>query len=123
MKTFRPLTPSLRYLTISDYSDITKTRPEKALVYTRKKTGGRNSYGRVTARAIGGGHKQKVRSVDFRRKKFGIEGKVIAVEIIASKPRGVFDAAVRAAMSQYACVTSGDDTVYATQVFGFKVDE
>ncbi len=80
MKTFRPLTPSLRYLTISDYSDITKTRPEKALVYIRKKTGGRNNYGRVTARAIGGGHKQKVRSVDFRRKKFGIEGKVIAVE-------------------------------------------
>ena len=80
MKTFRPLTPSLRYLTISDYSDITKTRPEKALVYIRKKTGGRNNYGRVTARAIGGGHKQKIRSVDFRRKKFGIEGKVIAVE-------------------------------------------
>lgn len=80
MKTFRPLTPSLRYLTIADFSDITKTRPEKSLVYTRKKTGGRNAHGRVTARAIGGGHKQKVRSVDFRRNRFGIEGKVIAVE-------------------------------------------
>lgn len=80
MKTFRPLTPSTRYLTYEDFSDITKTRPEKSLVYTRKKTGGRNSYGRVTARAIGGGHKQKVRSVDFRRNKFGVEAKVVAVE-------------------------------------------
>jgi len=80
VKTFRPLTPSLRYLTIADYSDITKSRPEKALVYIRKKTGGRNAYGRVTARAIGGGHKQKVRTVDFRRNRFGVEAKVVAVE-------------------------------------------
>ncbi len=80
MKTFRPLTPSTRYLTYADFSDITKSRPEKSLVYTRKKTGGRNSYGRVTARAIGGGHKQKIRSVDFRRNKFGIEAKVVAIE-------------------------------------------
>ncbi|MFM7101317.1 MAG: 50S ribosomal protein L2 [Verrucomicrobiota bacterium] len=80
VKTFRPLTPSTRYLTYEDFSDITKSRPEKSLVYTRKKTGGRNSYGRVTARAIGGGHKQKVRSVDFRRNKFGVEAKVVAVE-------------------------------------------
>lgn len=80
MKTFRPLTPSTRYLTYADFTDITKTRPEKALVYTRKKTGGRNNHGRITARAIGGGHKQKVRNVDFRRSKLGIEAKVIAIE-------------------------------------------
>lgn len=80
MKTFKPLTPSTRYLTYEDFSDITKRRPEKSLVYTRKKTGGRNHYGRITARAIGGGHKQKVRSVDFRRSKVGIEAKVIAIE-------------------------------------------
>jgi large subunit ribosomal protein L2 len=67
-------------MTYQDYSDVTKTRPEKSLVHTRKKTGGRNMYGRVTARAIGGGHKQKVRNVDFRRNKFGIDAKVIAVE-------------------------------------------
>jgi large subunit ribosomal protein L2 len=80
VKTFRPLTPSTRYITVADFSDITKSRPEKSLVYTRKKTGGRNSYGRITARAIGGGHKQKVRSVDFRRNKFGVEAKVMAIE-------------------------------------------
>jgi len=67
-------------MTYQDYSDVTKNRPEKSLVYTRKRTGGRNSYGRVTVRARGGGHKQKVRNVDFRRNKFGIEARVVAVE-------------------------------------------
>ena len=80
VKTFRPLTPSTRYLTIADFSDITKTKPEKSLVEIRKKTGGRNHFGRVTARGIGGGHKQKIRSVDFKRNKFGIESTVIAIE-------------------------------------------
>jgi len=80
VKTFRPLTPSLRYITIADFSDITKARPEKALVQTRKKTGGRNMYGRVTARGIGGGHKQKIRRVDFRREKHGVEATVTAIE-------------------------------------------
>jgi len=80
VKTFRPLTPSTRYITVSDYGDITKTRPEKNLVITRKKTGGRNTYGRVTARGIGGGHKQKIRLVDFKRDKRGVEAKVTAIE-------------------------------------------
>ena len=80
VKSFRPLTPSTRYITIADFSDITKTKPEKALVYTRKKSGGRNAYGRVTARGIGGGHKQKVRIVDFKRNKHGVEAAVIAIE-------------------------------------------
>ncbi|MFM8470439.1 MAG: 50S ribosomal protein L2 [Limisphaerales bacterium] len=80
VKTFRPLTPSTRYITISDYSDITKTKPEKSLVVIRKKTGGRNNYGRVTARGIGGGHKQKIRLVDFKRNKHGIEAEVSAIE-------------------------------------------
>src|SRR3954465_2308571 len=80
VKSFRPLTPSTRYITIADYSEITKRKPEKSLVYTRKKTGGRNSYGRVTSRGRGQGHKQKVRTVDFRREKLGMEAKVVAIE-------------------------------------------
>lgn len=80
VKTFRPLTPSTRYITIADFSDITKARPEKALVEIRKKTGGRNAYGRVTARGIGGGHKQKIRLVDFKREKHGVEATVTAIE-------------------------------------------
>lgn len=80
VKTFRPLTPSTRYITIASYDEITKTKPEKALVQIRKKTGGRNCYGRMTARGIGGGHKQKLRLVDFKRNKFGVEAKVAAIE-------------------------------------------
>src|SRR5881409_650281 len=80
VKSFRPLTPSTRYVTIADFSDITKTRPEKHLVQTRKKTGGRNCYGRATARGIGGGHKQKLRLVDFKRNKHGVEATVSAIE-------------------------------------------
>src|SRR6187399_2583954 len=72
VKSFRPLTPSTRY--------ITMTTPEKRLVKTRKKTGGRNCYGRATARGIGGGHKQKIRLVDFKRNKHGVEATVSAIE-------------------------------------------
>ena len=80
LKTFRPLTPSTRYVTYADYSDITKTKPEKSLVEIRKRTGGRNHYGRATARGIGGGHKQKIRLVDFKRKKHGVEAVVSSIE-------------------------------------------
>lgn len=80
VKTFRPLTPSTRYMTVASYDEITKRKPEKNLVHTRKKTGGRNCYGRVTSRGRGQGHKQKIRTVDFKRNKFGVEAKVIAVE-------------------------------------------
>src|SRR6516165_7487907 len=80
VQTFRPLTPSTRYISYADYSDITKTKPEKSLVEIRKKTGGRNFYGRVTARGIGGGHKQKIRLVDFKRNKHGVEATVTAIE-------------------------------------------
>ena len=80
VKTFRPLTPSLRYVTFADYSDVTKFKPEKSLVQIRKKTGGRNHYGRVTARGIGGGNKQKIRLVDFKRNKVGVEATVTAIE-------------------------------------------
>src|SRR2546430_1681878 len=80
VKTFRPLTPSTRYVSYADFSDITKSRPEKSLVEIRKKTGGRNHYGRATARGIGGGHKQKIRLVDFKRTRHGVEAAVLAIE-------------------------------------------
>src|SRR5256712_12892284 len=80
VKTFRPLTPSTRYVTYADFSDITKARPEKRLVEIRKRTGGRNVYGRMTARGIGGGHKQKIRLVDFKRTRHGVEATVAAIE-------------------------------------------
>lgn len=80
VRSFRPLTPSTRYISISSFDEITKSRPEKNLVEIRKKTGGRNAYGRITSRGIGGGHKQKIRIVDFKRNKHGIEARVAAIE-------------------------------------------
>jgi large subunit ribosomal protein L2 len=80
VKTFRPLTPSTRYITYADFSDITKSKPEKSLTETRKRTGGRNFYGRMTARGIGGGHKQRIRLVDFKRSQHGVEATVTAIE-------------------------------------------
>lgn len=80
IKTLRPLTPSQRYITYASFDEVTKTRPERHLVMTRKKTGGRNCYGRITARGIGGGHKQKIRLVDFKRNKRGMEATVSAIE-------------------------------------------
>src|SRR5436190_19761045 len=80
VKTFRPLTPSTRYISIASYDEITKTTPEKKLVVIRKKTGGRNHYGRITTRGIGGAHKQKLRLVDFKRNKHGIEATAAAIE-------------------------------------------
>ncbi len=80
VKTFKPLTPSRRYITVAGFEEITKSRPERSLVQIRKKTGGRNCYGRVTARGIGGGHKQKLRLVDFKRDKRGMPATVKDVE-------------------------------------------
>src|SRR5882762_2626951 len=95
VKTFRPLTPSTRYITIASYAEITKRKPERNLVIIRKKTGGRNHYGRVVSRGIGGGHKQKLRMVDFKRNKHGMEASVIAVEYDPNR-------SARLALMQYA---------------------
>jgi large subunit ribosomal protein L2 len=82
IKTFRPFTPSLRWTMTSDFAELSPKhkRPEKKLMEPKKRSGGRNMYGRVTARRRGGGHKQNYRIVDFRRDKLGIAGKVIAIE-------------------------------------------
>jgi len=76
----KPTSPGRRFQVVSDFSEITKTKPEKSLLAPRPKTGGRNSYGRKTARHRGGGHKRQYRLVDFRRVKDGIPAKVAAVE-------------------------------------------
>lgn len=80
IKTYRPTTPSRRFMTIVSREDITKDRPEKALTVGKKRTGGRNSQGRITSRFIGGGHKRAYRVIDFKRDKIGIPAKVAAIE-------------------------------------------
>jgi large subunit ribosomal protein L2 len=80
LKKFKPTTPSRRYMTVADFSDLTKKKPEKSLLRPLKKTGGRNNRGQVTAWCRGGGHKRRYRMIDFRRRKHGIPAKVSAIE-------------------------------------------
>ena len=76
----KPTSPGRRFQTTSDFAEITKTTPEKSLLAPKTNTGGRNSYGRKTARHKGGGHKQQYRVIDFRRTKDGVPAKVAAIE-------------------------------------------
>jgi large subunit ribosomal protein L2 len=76
----RPTSAGRRFQTVSDFSEITKDRPEKTLTVSLGRSGGRNAYGRKTARHRGGGHKRLYRIVDFRRDKDGIPAKVAAIE-------------------------------------------
>lgn len=80
LRNFKPFTPTRRYLTVSDFSEITTDRPEKGLLAKYAKTGGRNNYGRNTNINKGGGHKRRYRIIDFRRDKIGIKGTVATVE-------------------------------------------
>lgn len=76
----KPTSAGRRFQTVSDFAEITKTEPEKSLLVSKSSSGGRNTYGRVTSRHRGGGHKQKYRLVDFRRTKDGIPAKVAGIE-------------------------------------------
>lgn len=80
MKKFRPFTPTRRYMTVADFSDLTKKSPEKSLLVKKSGTGGRNNYGRNTNINKGGGHKRRLRVIDFRRSKIGVPAKVVAIE-------------------------------------------
>ena len=80
IKKYKPVTPGRRGMTVHTFEEITKTEPEKSLTVPLKSTGGRNNYGRVTARHRGGGHKRLYRIIDFRRRKDGVPAKVAAIE-------------------------------------------
>ena len=81
IKTYKPTTPSRRYIVTEDFAEITTTKPHKPLLSPMKKTGGRNAHGHITSRFMGGGHKQLYRHIDFyRRDKAGIEAKVLTIE-------------------------------------------
>src|ERR1044071_9569282 len=80
LRTFRPLTPTLRIKSLPTFETITRSKPHKALTEVKKRSGGRNNNGRLTSRHIGGGHKQKYRKVDFKRRKHGVAAEVIGIE-------------------------------------------
>ena len=80
IKTYKPTSPGRRAQTCSTFEEITACKPERSLVENLKKSGGRNSNGRITSRNVGGGHKQKYRIIDFRRDKIDIPAKVATIE-------------------------------------------
>ena len=80
IKKYKPTSPARRFMTVSDFSEITKFEPERSLLATKKKNAGRNSYGRITVRHRGGGNRKKYRIIDFKRNKDGINATVIGIE-------------------------------------------
>ncbi|MEK9146333.1 MAG: 50S ribosomal protein L2 [Elusimicrobiota bacterium] len=80
VKSYKPYTPSRRHMTSADYSELTRSRPEKKLTRGLRKTGGRNNTGTIMVRHIGGGHKRSYRLIDFKRDKDGVPGKVVSIE-------------------------------------------
>src|SRR5436305_3373183 len=80
IKKFKPTSPGRRFMTVSTFDEITKTEPEKSLLTPLKKSGGRNSNGRITRRHAGGGHKRRYREIDFKRTKDAVPAKVAAIE-------------------------------------------
>jgi len=80
LKVYKPTSPGRRNSSVLDSTELTKKKPEKRLTEPKKQTGGRNARGRITCRHRGGGHKQRLRNVDFKRKKDGVPGKVAAIE-------------------------------------------
>ena len=76
----KPTSPGRRFQTVSDFAEITTDKPEKSLIAKKGKTGGRNTYGRITSRHRGGGHKQRYRIIDFRRDKDGVPARVASIE-------------------------------------------
>ncbi|GIV26150.1 MAG: 50S ribosomal protein L2 [Bacteroidia bacterium] len=80
IRKYKPTTPGRRWMSVSDFSEITRTEPEKSLLLPYKKSGGRDNQGRRSARYIGGGHKKRYRIIDFRRDKQGIPARVASIE-------------------------------------------
>lgn len=95
IKRFKPLTNSLRFAALSDFSELTKGKPEKALLEPLRKSGGRNSYGRITVRFRGGGHKRMYRIIDFKRARLDQSATVLAIEYDPNR-------SARIALIQYA---------------------
>ena len=80
VRKYQPTSPGRRFMSVSDFAEVTKTQPEKSLLEPVKKSGGRNNTGRMTVRHRGGGHKRMYRKVDFKRDKFNVPAKVAAIE-------------------------------------------
>jgi len=80
LKKFKPITPTLRFKTVADFSEITRSTPERSLLESLKRKSGRDNHGHLTSRHRGGGHRRRYRTIDFKRNKTGIPAKVVSIE-------------------------------------------
>ncbi|HHG86146.1 MAG TPA: 50S ribosomal protein L2 [Bacteroidetes bacterium] len=80
IRKLNPTTPGQRFMSVSDFAEVTKSKPEKSLIRSKKRSGGRNNTGKMTMRYLGGGHKQRYRVIDFKRDKDGVPGVVHSIE-------------------------------------------
>lgn len=85
IRKLKPTSPGRRFQTVSDFDTITKSTPEKSLLAPKTRSAGRNSYGRITSRHRGGGHKRRYRIIDFRRNKDGVPAKVASIEYVPNR--------------------------------------
>ncbi|NJO55082.1 MAG: 50S ribosomal protein L2, partial [Rhodospirillales bacterium] len=121
LKTYRPTSPGIRQLVLVDRSALHKGPPIKVLVEGKRKTGGRNVFGRITTRHIGGGHKQSYRLVDFKRKKHDVVGKIERLEYDPN--RSAFIALVKYADGELAYILAPQRLAPGDEVIaGRKVD-
>lgn len=124
IKTFRPITPTLRFTELNKAPELSKKRPERALTESQGKSGGRNNNGRITSRRRGGGHKRLLRIVDFRRNKLDIPAKVQAIEYDPNRSANLVLLAYVDGEKRYILAPTGikvGDTVIATNKPEFKV--
>ena len=112
VKSFKPTSPSRRFMSISDFAEVTTDKPEKSLLQQLKEKGGRNAEGRITARHKGGGHKRKYRVIDFKRDKDGIPARVAEIEYDPNR-------SARIALLNYA----DGEKRYILQSVGLKVGD
>lgn len=112
IKKFKPTTPSRRFMTVSTFDEVTTTTPERSLLVSKNKSGGRNANGRITVRHIGGGNRVKYRIIDFKRDKDGIPAKVATIEYDPNRSANI-------ALLHYA----DGEKRYIIAPFGLKVGE
>jgi len=124
IKKYNPTSPARRFMTVSAFEEITKKAPEKSLLAPLSKSGGRNSYGRITVRHHGGGAKQKYRIIDFKRDKDGIPAKVAAIEYDPNRTARIALLVYADGEKRYILAPNGlkvGDTVYSGEKSDIKV--
>ena len=120
VKHFRPTTPSLRQMTVSDFAEITKKTPEKSLLAVKKQKSGRNNSGKITVRHQGGGNRQKYRIIDFKRRKDNMEATVIGIEYDPNRSANIaliqYEDGTKSYILAPAKLTDGDKVISGTNV-------